>query len=267
MIVSAKKIWDGDYFVGCVDEFVPVNCDSLKGEPKEAWLLRRPDGDLEFSVDFEEPTGTDAVGALKGVWLDLDGRGVLLDGTLSDFVSKCNECCGDSPQVTPIYDGEFPDTVGPVAKTYTVTINNNGTVIADQDALYAYQPWAIANTFSRTSRNNGTGVTTYTFQSYTDPRPQSSTDTVTQTALVFNSNAAPALSGDQYSFDLKVNGLSVTGSPKLNATSVVSLVAALNADANFNKYGTYTATASNTVVTLSSTNVDYATLSITKVPL
>lgn len=269
--IKVKKIYQDENFIGYCNILSTINSDKVT-DVKEAWLIRK-DGPIQFNIDFKDPGDGYAV---KGVWLNEAGKGILVDGTLADVQAALNECCGEDTTVAGIYNGVYPDIYNPVLKTYTVTREDNGSFLAQKDMLLAYQSWiGTNNSFSRTSRNNGTGVSTYTFQSYTDPAPQAVakngtvvTDTVTQTPLAFDSNtvaAAPG-GGNHYELTVTADGLPVgTPSPITNATSIASLVTALNANATYTAKGTYTAVGA-TAVRLSSTNIDRATLVIAVVP-
>lgn len=257
-LITAKKIFENNIFVGHFNAFSTVNCDEISGSPKEAWLVRDPTGENEYTIVTVNPAKGSA---LKGVWIDQGGRGILLDAALSDFIAKCNSCCGEDSAVSPVYNGVFPANDGPVLKTYTILRSNNGSILADQDAAYAYLKDAVPNSFSRSSRNNGTGVTTYTMQAYADPFPKGA-DTITQTALTFLSNVPSALGGGmQYHFELIADGVRIaTGK---NAASVAALNTALAADTAFTARGAFSVVGG--AIQLSSTNTDYASLVITQI--
>lgn len=271
MFVNAKVIFNDSQFVGCNNEFRPINCDKISVSPRAAWLVRDPDGLLEYSIVFQQPTGQ---GALSGVWIDQRGKGILIDGTVADFVDKCNACCGDSAEVTPIYNGTFPDVVGPVAKDYTVTRTDGGGTPTNVTKFgYDYQKWIIPNSLFVSSTNVGTGVTTYKFKSYLDPAPQKftpyggseTTDGVTQTALVFTSNVPGALtSGDHYHVEVYADGIRLgTGKDGVADGALSTVVTLLNNDPIFNAKGTYALATDK--ITLSSTNADSVQIVITNV--
>jgi hypothetical protein len=258
-------------FVGCNNEFRAINCDKITTTPRAAWLIRRPDGELEYSISFQDPG---EAGSLKGVWIDQRGKGLLIDGEVADFVSKCNSCCGDDPEVTPIYNGVFPDVVGPVEKDYTVTrTDGGGTTTNLMKFGLDYQKWIIPNSLYVSSTNVGTGVTTYKFKAYEDPAPQKftiyggtpSTDTVTQTALVFSSNVPAALtSGDHYHVEVFADGTRLgTGKDGVADGALSTVVTLLNADPVFNAIGTYALATDK--INLTSTAVDSVQIVITNV--
>jgi len=264
MFVNAKVIFNNEMFVGCFNEFRPINCDKITGTPRTAWLVRT-DGELEYSIVFQQPIGQ---GALEGVWIGLDGQGMLVDGTVADFVAKCNSCCGDEPEVTPSYNGVFPDVVGPVAKEYTVTRTDAGTPTAINKFGLDYQKWIIPSSLYVSSRNTGTGVTTYKFKAYSDAIPQkfgATTDGVTQTALVFNSNVPGALtSGHHYHVEVFADGVRLgTGKDGAADGSLTTVVALLDADPVFSAKGDYALATDK--ISLTTTNVDSAIITITKV--
>lgn len=269
--ILVKKIYQDEQFIGLCNQVSTINTDRITDPPREAWLIRK-DGPIQFNIDFKDPQDGSAI---KGVWLGEGGKGILIDGTLADVQAKINECCGENVTVTPVYNGVYPALFAPVAKTYTVTRVEDGSFLNQKDMLLAYSPWIINNTFARTSRNEVTKTSTYTFQSYSDPRAQAVAkngtvvvDSVTQTALTFDSNtvaAAPG-AGNHYELVVKVEGLTIgTPTPIENATSIASLVTALNANATYTAAGTYTAIGT-TAVRLSSTSADHATLVIAVVP-
>lgn len=271
MFVNAKVIFNDSQFVGCNNEFRPINCEKITVSPRPAWLVRKPDGELEYSIVFQQPVGE---GSLSGVWIDQRGKGLLIDGTVADFVDKCNACCGDTADVTPIYDGVFPDVVGPVAKDYTVTRTDGGGTPTNVTKFgYDYQKWIIPNSLYVSSTNVGTGVTTYKFKAYVDPAPQKykrygaaeTTDGVTQAALLFTSNVPGALAaGAHYHVEVYADGVRLgTGKDGAADAALSTVVTLLNADAVFTAKGTYALATDK--ITLSSTNTDSAQIVITKV--
>lgn len=177
-LVTAKKIFEDNIFVGPKNVLTTINCDAITNSPKAAWLIVDPSAEVEFNIVTVDP---DNASAIKGVLIDQDGRGVLVDGEIDDFIAKCNACCGADSAVTPVYDGTFPAPAAQVAKSYTVQRTDNGTGIAMQDASYAYLRYALPNTFKFSSRNNTTGVSTYKFDAYELP-PKQGTDTVALSA-------------------------------------------------------------------------------------
>lgn len=266
--VQAKIIYAAESLVETCNADGVINCDQLKNTAKAAWLTFN-DGIIPVQLVFKDPLEDDAI---KGVWLDIAGRGILIDGAVDDFVSKCNSCCGENAVVTPVYNGVYPTSVAPVAKTYTVTRTDNGTLWDTENVALNYLKYAIPGSTQRTSRNNSTGVSTYTFQSYkfnVVPQAQNNNqapDTLVQTPMTFDSNVPAALAGNQYSFTLKVNNaLKGTPTPVLNATSLAALATALNANATYAAYGSYSVVAG--AIRLTTTVVDNAVLAIAVVSL
>lgn len=262
--VIVKKIVQDEEFIGLCNTTSSINCDNISDAPRVGWL-KFNGGPIEQEIVFQDPLESSAI---KGVWVGEKGRGILVDGTVADFVAKCNNCCGTNKTVDPVYNGVYPDAIAPVQKEFTVQRADDGTQWDTEKIGLDYLKSVIPTTLYRSSRDNTSGVTTYKFKSYKkDVGPQVNyagvTDTITETPLTFDSNVPAALSGGQkYQFVLKVNGLVVgVPTPLENATSLAALNTALNANATYNTYGTYTVSAG--AIRLSSTTVENATLTIT----
>jgi hypothetical protein len=266
MLVKAKVIFRGSEFVGCFDEFVPLNCDLMSGSPKAAWLVRNPDTIRGNSIELKQPTNGSA---LAGTWVTIAGEGLLIDGSVADLVAACNACCGDEPEITPVYNGVFPDPLSPVVKDYTVARTDGGRLKDFMQMNLDYQPWAIPDSMYISSRNEGTGVTTYKFQAYEDPRPltpeSTVTDTITQTPLVFSSNAPGALTtGNQWHVEVYADGMRLgTGKNGTTNGALSTIDDLLNADPVFNVKGTYAFVTDH--LTLSTTNTDFASIVVTQI--
>lgn len=266
MLVKAKVIFRGSTFVGCFNEFVPLNCDLLSGTPKPAWLTRSPDSIRGNSIEFVQPKNASA---LAGTWVTIAGEGLLIDGSVADLVEACNSCCGDEPTITPVYNGTFPDALGLVVKEYTIARTDGGRIKDYTQMLWDYQPYEIPDSLYVSSRNEGSGVTTYKLKAYEDPRPMTPastvTDTITQTPLVFSSNAPGALTtGNQWHVEVYADGQRLgTGKNGTTNGALSTLPALLNADPVFNVKGTYAFVTDH--LTLSTTNADFVSIVVTQI--
>lgn len=183
-VITATVLYENETFVGDCDKQISLNCNEFTGDtPKFGWLARQaaPDGDIDgikYSLTFSDP-GTDA---LKGVWVEtLGGTGVLIDadGTtgVTDTITACNACCGESTAVTPEYNGTFPALTANTVHTGTVVRADDGSFIARQRAELDYYGRVISITFTSRSGGNSTYGATW----YVKPTAKAG-DTVTQTA-------------------------------------------------------------------------------------
>lgn len=181
-MITAIALFENETFIGECDKEISLNCNEFTGDtPKFGWLARQvsPDGDLEgikYSLTFSDP-GTDA---LKGVWIEtLGGHGVLIDADpttgVTDVITACNACCGESTAVAPEYDGTFPAMTGNTVHTGTVVRADAGTFIAKERAELDYYGRVISIVFASRSGANSTYNATW----YVKPAAITG-DTVTQ---------------------------------------------------------------------------------------
>lgn len=261
MQVLVKKIFQDGVFVGDCDIFEAIECTKFSDSPKSAWLIRHADSENEYGIEFRNPKDANA---LTGVFVNLEGKGIFIDGTVDDITAKCALCCGDltteERTVTPVYNGQFPDFSDPVLKEFTVTRADDGSYTAGRKALYDYAKFTANNSFYRSSRNNGTGITTYKFSGYTAPTVPQGSDTLSQTPLVLASGTAPTPGAGGLKVGIVANGQNYG---EKTAATLAALATALNADTAFNVLGTYAVAGST--LTLTTTKVDYVTFQFTAV--
>jgi hypothetical protein len=260
--ILAKKIFQNNALIFSRPGFSAITSEQVNSAPVTAWLVRNPyccGGDEELQLTFQQPASN--LNVIKGVWIQAGDQAYLIDGNVDDVVTKLNGCCGTNAQVVQNYAAGLPAWQAPVAKTYTVSRIDDGSVNAITEAQLAYtgedRGNVLPNSFSRTAYNSGTGVSTYVFQAYSDPRPQGA-DTIAETARVFDSNSyATALTGGNfYRAAVSCDGDVVT--VKGTAQTFASLVTALQADPIAGAMGTWSTSA--TKVTLTTTVRDAATI-------
>lgn len=263
-VILAKKIYENEAIVFNRPGLCTITEEQVNNTPSQAWLVMNPyccGGDEQWQLEFQQPTKF--INVLTGVWIEIGAERFLIDGNIADVQGKLGACCGSSATVIQNYGSGLPAYQAPVAKTYTLVRTDGGNISDTVDAELAYVGTTqtktgsdniVPNSFKFVS-NDGTN-STYTFKAYYTPHAQG-TDTITQTALVFNSNSySTSLSGSNVYFAAgTADGVSfnVKGS-----TTFSSLVTALQADAVAGPMGTWSTAATH--VTLTTTVVDVAVI-------
>lgn len=245
--ISAQKLYQNEEFVGGCPAAI-FNSERVHGQPRQAWIY--PNGYSYWILTFKDPQREDA---LTGTWINEDEMGILLDGSVADVATALSSCCGNTPVVvTPLYNGIYPNVVDPQIATYTVTRVDDGSVTAMQDFMLAYARWIISDaTFQRSSYASGTS--TYTFTSFRDPFPQGNDVITSESARVYSSNTAAALTGGQtYSLHVLHDGDSV-GSAIAGKASLAAVVTAAQADSVLGTYGTWSTASSKIILTTTTT--------------
>jgi hypothetical protein len=252
--IQAKKIFQNEHLIFNRPGTSIITNEQINNTPTVAWLVRNPyccGGDEELQLTFEQPESD--INVIKGVYIQMGADGFLIDGNIDDVASKLGGCCGQNAVVTQNYPNGLPAWQAPVAKTYTLSRTDDGTISAAAQAELDYFDGQIPGSFIiSAAHNTGTGISTYQFQAYKDPKPQG-TDTFVETARVFNSNTAPTLTGSNV-FNLSgvVDGdnIDVKGS-----TTLASLVTALTADDVAGPMGTWSTASSKIVLTTTTKDV------------
>lgn len=277
-LVTAKKLWDSGSFVGNCTAAFPVNCDKIAGSsPRYAWLVPvggccGATGDYQLTMSNPNPAATDGAsdilnanaGILKGIWVETEGgKGALYDVlNPQEIIDACNACCdaeGAAVEIAARYDNTFPAVADIEPTTFTITRADNGTAYDLQRARLDYLGQHIEGTFNRTAYAGGNS--TYTFQARGDAH-KIGADTVVETARTFDSNSVAAGgAGNHYAVTAVLNGTTLPLFEDDAYNAVSDLVTALNADATWNAYGTWSA-ASASVLRLTSTVVTTATITL-----
>lgn len=256
VIFKAFVLYQNEEFLGICATPQSFNCELMTGTPRLAWLVQNPDGEEQYRVTFQNPFDNNA---LQGVWISVGSLGSLLNvQTVDQVVSVCNSCCGSTPSISQAYT-TIPFYVQPVAATYTINRQEDGSAIAFQDFSLDYMKNIITGTLLRTAYNSSTSIATYTFSSYKDPIPlgpdvlhSQIADVVTgETARVFTSNAPGALPGGMTNYDMNVQA-DGTIYPVLLATTLAGIVTAANARADLLALGTWSTAAGAIVLTTTS---------------
>lgn len=265
VIFKAFVLYQNEEFLGICPNPQSFNCDQMQGTPRQAWLVQNPDGEEQYKVTFQNPFDNNA---LQGVWISVGPLGSFLNvQTVDQVVSVCNSCCGSTPSIAQAYT-TIPTYTPPVAATYTINRQEDNSAVAFEDFSLDYMKYIITGTLLRTAYNAGTGIATYTFNSYKDPVPlgpdvlhSQMADVITgETARVFTSNVPGALPGGMTNYDMNVQADGVIY-PVLLATTLAGMVTAANARADLLALGTWS-TASGAMV-LTSTSVYGANIVIT----
>ena len=254
---SALILYQNENFVGCTQTAL-INSNLVDNNPKQAWIYLNKYG--YYMLTFNDPLNPTA---LTGVWVSEAGQGMLLDGALVGVQSALSSCCGSTPIViTPVYNGVFPPLTTPSLAVYTYTRIDDGTISDLQDFMLAYLDWAQPGTIQRTSYTSG--VSTYAFSSYKDPRPQGNDIFISESARLFLSNVPASLvSGNKYTLTGYING-DLVGTPVSGTTNgaLSTLVTALTADGNYGPLGTYSVVGG--AIQLSSTTQDAVNMTVTQ---
>lgn len=180
-LINARLIYDGLTSQVAYDyPLIQINCENLGAyAPRPAVVKRRvaPGFGVQESVvltfDLCDPEIDDnslfgyAVTQVNG---DGTGRVVVIDATsAAEIVSACNACCDDTDDtVAGIYTSGIPAFEDLTATSYTLTRMDDGQPYDVQQANLDY----LGQYFPGTFRHTGwqvSGVSTYTFESYTVP--------------------------------------------------------------------------------------------------
>lgn len=256
--IKVQVIWKNGVFLKACQSTQGLNCALFTNSARIAWLKvnQQYNGtDEKYEITFKDPK---SVNAIKGVWVEVAGVGMLLDAALNGVIDvnavidNCNGCCGTDATVAGFYNGTYPAFVDPLAKTYTIVRTDDGSMLAQETFMLDYL-LMISGSLTKTSYS-GT-QSTYVFKAYSDP-VAIGTDTITETARVFTSNAAPSLTGSNV---LNASGI-VDGQAYhvKGGTTVTLTVTALNADTITSPMGTWAVAGST--ITLTTLIHDYGTI-------
>jgi hypothetical protein len=177
-LISAYAIFDGQSGVVLEDSpIVTINCDDLAAYSPRPCAIKRnlaPGFGVQVNtqITFDVCDPEIDSNTLFGYAVAIDGKTIVLDvsGGVNAIVSACNACCDDEvPAVlSRSYTSGVPSFSAPAPTTYTLTRMDDGQPYDIQQATLDY----LSQYFPGTFRHTGwqvSGVSTYTFQSYTVP--------------------------------------------------------------------------------------------------
>jgi hypothetical protein len=265
-VVQGKLLFQNGEFVGLAAMDINIPGERLTNNtPRKGWLTKVVpccgEGDTTYQLHLEDPKDA---GAISGVWVEFDGQGVLIDGTLADAIAKINDCCGEDKTIVPVYNGVFPADPAQQLVEYTLDRIDDGTLRAEQKMRLDYFNEYKEGTFFKTAHDANTGHTTYKFSAYKDPVPQG-TDTVTgEVARVFDSNIPGALADgtDQYKLTANFDGVDVEYTGAAGQT-LTQFAAALEADGVLTLWGAWTQNGG--ALRLTTTTVTNANMIVSKI--
>lgn len=147
--VKLKKLYENGMFVGdCVANWAIVNCSELTGDtPKPVWLNREKaccgESGIKYTLTFIDPENDDA---LTGMWIVVDGHGVMVDANdVDNIIAACETCCdGDPVEVTTEYTvmgtgvSTFDEVAGGTEASYCITRDDDGSPAAQQKFALDY---------------------------------------------------------------------------------------------------------------------------------
>lgn len=140
LITLNKLLQNGDL---CVAPGA-INCDSLRGAPRAAWILRRQ-GLPALGITYDittDVTKTDA-NSIAGVLIDTDDQGQIFVDTASinNIINACDNCCDtvNGNVVSNVLAGVLPAFVDPAASIFCITRTDDGGPYAIQKANLDYQ--------------------------------------------------------------------------------------------------------------------------------
>jgi hypothetical protein len=180
-LINAHLIFDGLTSQVAYDyPLIQINCENLGAyAPRPVVVKRRvapgfgvqDNNTLTFDLCDPEIDENSLFGyAVTQVNGDGTGRLVVVDATSAEaIVTACNACCDDAAEtVTGIYTSGIPVMEDLSLTTYTLTRMDDGQPYDIQQATLDY----LGQYFPGTFRHTGwqvSGVSTYTFQSFTVP--------------------------------------------------------------------------------------------------
>jgi hypothetical protein len=169
MIVNVKKLWEKGDIVAVCNQSTALNCNVLNMKSaKDIWIVRTQGccgSGIITSLSEKNPNDPNA---LKGVWVESKGDGIVVDvATVDDLIAKCNGCCGDDPTIAGQYNGVIPDMQDAGAGSFCVTRSDDGSAFAIQNALLDYQGKYVTMTHKSTVN----GVSKYNITADSMPTP------------------------------------------------------------------------------------------------
>jgi hypothetical protein len=259
-LIKAKKIWENGEFVGENQTVYSFPCEKIgNGTPRDGWLIRSEyccGMPTTYQLSLTDPKNGSAI---RGVWIEFDGNGVLIDAESVDLVvDNCNGCCGAAPLIESRYNNKYPEASAyEQAASYTITRADDGGVVAQQKFRLDYLNEYIEGTLTHVRNGNNSE---YTFKAYKDPRKKG-TDTISnETARTFQSADAPALGAGQTQLELTAEIDGTELAPKLTGANAAALAAAATGNPAYSAFGTWSAVGSK--VQLASTKATQAHITI-----
>ena len=250
--VQVKKIYTRDEFIGnCSKSDGSINCDLVvQNNTKVVYLVPGKVPYMGPNLASRPPLDGPYI---KGLQVNEAGTLIVIDAELEDFLSKCNECCGEDTVVTPVYT-EYPSLeFDSVVHTFTVQIKDDGSATAFEKFAFKYTSPAGGYDFNKVSRNNGTQITTYEFKSSKSTvAPQlgpdgTTLDIITKSTVNVESGTVAALTtGQHHTVLVESYGNPLgTPSPFVGATNAAigTVATALQASASYGALGTWSVVA------------------------
>jgi hypothetical protein len=256
-LVTATLLWKNGYFFGRSVTPYALNCALLTESARVAYLFPpTPEcSQDEYTLSFANPKKDPNV--LTGIFVVENGVGMVLDlATVKELTDGCSACCDAQVALKSVYNGILPVRIAPLAATYTVVRADSGSYLDSERFQIDYMAFIIPNSFQK-GANDGTN-TTYTFKAYKDPL-KVGTDTITETARVFQSNDTASVTlgaGEVYNLTGNADGKAVH--VKGAANTLTALLTAIQADAVTGPLGTWSIVSNK--IQLSSTSVNAAGL-------
>lgn len=202
-IIQVYPLWQrGQLLLGCAA--ITIDCDNnLMGTLRRAWLVPRDcAGGKDYDLLFFQPD-PNIQNVLTGIWMQTsDGEGIVLNASsITDIISACDSCCGNSPVVAVEYSPTAPivPVVEYLPSLYFFTRTDNGSNYAKVKAEMDYYGQYLPGTFTLLSHSGTT--TNYSFSSMHMPSLLN-VDAYTGVGPYYkkvSNEAPPKATNDQYS--------------------------------------------------------------------
>lgn len=158
---------DGHYVFNDSNNSIAINSPQIDGfSPVNAWLLRYiipGQNQIQYLLTFDPNSAQLAdANTIQGIYVEQDGQGVLVDCiSTAQFIAVAN----GTGTIQRRY-GAAPAFTGPTPTWYCVTRADDGSAAAHGDVATDYVTQYIGNV---RVKSNVSGVSVYTFQSFTVP--------------------------------------------------------------------------------------------------
>lgn len=170
-IIAAFALYKATHYTGNdSNNEIGINVSKLQGfSPRLAWLKRYivpGQNQVQYLLTFEVSSiDQQDPNLLQGVYLEVSGEGVLIDCiSVDNFIAAAD----GTGTITRNYAAGVPAFTSPTPAAYCLVRSDDGSAAAHGDASTDYVGAYIGNMIVRSSFS---GVTHYSFNSFTIPKP------------------------------------------------------------------------------------------------
>jgi hypothetical protein len=166
-VIKVKKLWEDGELVGACNILVGMDCATFNmGSLRPVWVQRKAGccgNGGTTTITFKNPNDANA---LSGVWVESNGRGIVLDAVdVAAVVDKCNLCCGEDTTVEAQFDGVIPAIDEGADATFCVTRSDDGSYLAVNQTYLDY----LGKYTTMVHKSNAGGVSKYEIKAKVKP--------------------------------------------------------------------------------------------------